>query len=276
MPRYLPVIAVCLSALTSNAAVDSLTKATVMELHNVVRLREQHAPQDRPARKSEEVKGDDLLHTGRAGSMVQIGFNDHITIARLGSQSEFSFSPTGSLNIATGLALVTVQGGKVVCETCALLAIAHSTAIIESFSQRAAGRPDRCATKIIMLEGNAEVFTRNGKTRTLQGGQMMVQFADEPDLAEVQEVDLKRLLQESRIVTGFQSQLPSMAKIQEVVDRQQRELWLGKLEPTPLTIGGRGAKRYHQSKWDTDIEAPFDPDVSGGVKENAPPCPTCP
>ena len=260
-----------LTATPARAAVVPLTSATIQSLENLVWLKAKGDDVDRPAEKNETIQGGDLLHTGGGGSMAEIGFNDQITSARLGSMSAFSFSPTGSLNVATGLALVSVRDGEVSIQTSAVRAMISSTALIEVFAVRGwGGKPARPATKFILLEGQAVVSTlASNQSVSLRGGQMLVQCVDDAALAEVQEVDVQRLMRESRIITRGKIPLASLAKIQAVVDKQQRELWRGTLERSVLTFGGRGPDRYHLLPW-PEIEAP---DVPRG---NPPPCPTCP
>lgn len=263
-----------------NAPPAQWTSATTKELIKVVRFEPPDGP-ERAAKVGEPVRGKDLLKTGSLGSMAEIEFDDNRTVARLGSETQFTFNPsTNELIISDGLTLLTVRDGTVSCVGCALKGKIGSTAIVESFTVTDhPDAPGRCATKFILLEGKGVVSTRDGKqTRTLRGGQMIVQFADDPKLADIQEVDLKRLIAESRIVTGFKQPLPSLAKIQQVVAQQQRDLWRGTLERTRFTIGGRRADRYQEpAPGRVDLEAPFDPDVPGGIiTEFTGPCPTCP
>jgi hypothetical protein len=256
------------------------TSATTKELIRVVRLQPPDGP-DRAARVGEPVRGKDLLKTGSLGSMADIQFDDNQTVARLGSDTHFTFNPgTGELSVPNGLTLLTVRDGTVSCVGCALKGKISSTAIVESFTvTNRPGTLGRCATKFILLEGKGVVSTRDGKqTKTLRGGQMILQYADDLKLADIQEVDLKRLIAESRIVNGFKQPLPSLAKIQQVVAQQQRDLWGGTLERTRFTIGGRRADRYQEpAPGRIDLEAPFDPDVPGGIVTGfTGPCPTCP
>lgn len=275
---------ICLLGLAANGedftSKVPLTNAITQQVFNIVRIQPSGEGADHDAAVGEPVHGEDLMHTGPLGSLAAIEFNNG-TIARFGSQTVFTFSTKSNLvSLTRGLALICVkEENEVFCKTCALHIIKHSTGVIESFTTGGTnGTPERCATKFILLEGNAVVSKPNGKeTKKMRGGQMIVQFADDPNLADVREVDIKQLVKESRIITGFKTPLPSIAKIQQVIDRQQQQLGLGTLEPTRFIIGGRGTDRYViPSPGKPDFEAPFDPDVPAGiVKDFLTPCPTC-
>jgi len=258
-----------------------LTSATVKEATNNVTLTEPKMP-TRDAHKGDKLQGGAMLETGSLGSLADLEFDQNHAVYRLASGTLFSFSAeTGKLHLTKGLALMSVEGGIVVCETCAMIAAAKSTAILEAFTVKGKpGKPDRCATKFILLEGNGTVSTLDGKhSKHLRGGQMILQYDDEEILADIHEVDLKRLLGESRIITGFKQPLASLGKIQQVVDRQQREMWRGTLEPTGLIIGGRGPGLYRMPNLASPnfgLEAPFDPDIAGGIRAVPSPCLICP
>jgi hypothetical protein len=235
-----------------------------------------------PARRGDRLYGKDQLTTGQQkGSTADLEFKQNRAVYRLASGTLFSFD-ADKLIVPKGLFLVSVEGGKVVCETCKLICEARSTAILEVFEadKRTTGHSG-CATKFILLEGHGTIRSKENPTRSksLTGGQMILLFdGDDPALGKVQEVDIKRLVSESRLITGwFKTPLPSMDKIQKVIDRQQRDLWLGVLQPTRFTIGGRGAERYSEPLSPRlGIEAPFDPDVPGAIRTIALDCPTCP
>jgi len=65
------------------------------------------------------------------------------------------------------------------------------------------------------------------KRKALRGGQMILQFEDDPVLGEPQEVNVSRIVRESRIVTGFKQPLPSMAGFSRLLIGKKRELWRG-------------------------------------------------
>jgi len=257
-----------------------LTNATVREKTEDVTIQKPNRPRRDPAQPGDKLAGKDVLRTGAPGSTADLEFEQNRATYRLASGSLFSFdADTGRLYLTKGLALMSVENGTLTCESCKLLCGAGSTAIMEVFD--ADGRTANhhgCVTKFILLEGHGIVTTLDGKqTKSLRGGQMILQFEDDLALAGLQEVDVKRLLKESRIITGFKTPLPSIGKIQQVIDRQQRELWLGTLEQTRFTIGGRGAARYSEpASGRIGLEAPFDSDVPGGIKTVPLRCPICP
>jgi len=255
--------------------------ATARELHKVVRFEKPDAP-DRPARVGDMIQGVERFTTGSSGSLAELEFDDKITVARLGSETQFSIDPvTQRIKLPKGLTVLSVHNGEIFCETCALSIAQKSTAIVESFDVATKrNAPLRCATKYILLEGHATVSTPDGKRhKTLKGGQMILQLEGDPNLGPIQDVDLKQVLKESRIITGFATQLASMPKIQEVVQQQQKELWQGVLQHTGFAVAGRGRDRYLEPPPNrVDWEAPYDPDVpAAAIIDRLPdPCPTCP
>ena len=257
-----------------------LTSAQARQVEKVVQLKKAGAEEYASMGMGETMQGQDLMRTGSEGSMVELQF-DNGSVARLGSETAFTFGTNRSgLELDKGIALFSAKEGcKVGCETCGLTIVQRSTGIVEQFRVKGTdGKGSRCVTKYILLEGSATVSKRGGGlTRKLRGGQMILQFAD-AELAQVQEVDIRRLVRESRIINGFKNPLPSLARIQEVVDRQQREIGRGTLEASGLIIGGRGRERFFQPAiLAAGLEAPFDPDVGGAiVKGSVSGCPTCP
>jgi hypothetical protein len=277
---FLPSLVAAIALGQTVPAQVPLTTATVKETTEDVTIRKPDRTEPDPARLGDKVLGRDVLKTGALGSTADLEFDQNKAVYRLASGSLFSFDPdTGRLYLTQGLALMSIEKGTLVCQTCKDLCSASSTAILEVFTaDKRSGKHHGCVIKFILLEGHGTMTTLDGKqTRTLRGGQMILQFEDDAVLSDPQEIDLKRLVKESRLITRFKNPLPSMSKIQQVIDLQQREFWQGTLEPTRFTIGGRGAERYSEPvSVKIGLEAPFDPDVPGGVKAQPVPCPICP
>jgi hypothetical protein len=273
--RHVASILVCLLGLAASAQPREYipaTNAITREIHPKVDIVRGGHGRKIPVSQGETIQGEDLLETGALGSAAQIELNNG-TLWQFGSETAFTFSAkTNLISLTKGLSLVCVrEGDQLFCQTCALLARIQSTAIIEQFSaSEHNGKTNECATKFILLEGHVEL-TKGKKTKFLSAGQMIIQYASDPDFAPIWEVDVKKLLKESRVITGFRIPLPSMVKIQAVIDQQQKDLARGVLEPSPSAIGGRGPERYHQPAA-ANYEAPFDPDTFRAIVIR---CPTC-
>src|SRR5262245_51356542 len=200
VPLAIGIFSLLMAALTfgqTNPTPSSVNSATVKESTRDVTIKKPDKTRPDAARVGDTMRGRDVLRTGAPGSMVDLEFDFNNALYRLASGSLFSFdAETGKLYLTHGLSLIMVEDGKLVCETCKLLCQTKCTAILEVFAadKRTTGHTG-CTTKFILLEGSGVVSTLDGKQRrSLRGGQMLLQFEDELELAQVQEVDIKRLV----------------------------------------------------------------------------------
>jgi len=199
-----------------------LTSATVTETKNEV-LYKPAGGGERSAKVNDVVQGADVLRTGER-SLAEIEFSDK-TITRLGSKSVFTFSTgTREFHPGKGTTLIYVPegsgGGRIV--TTAITAAIEGTTVIVEETERppAPGQTTpRLLCKMVFLEGTGNVTLTHQRAacpisnRRIAPGQMIAQFADEPCLAPIEDIDLDLLVKRSPMVKGFSKPLPSLALI---------------------------------------------------------------
>jgi hypothetical protein len=231
-------------ALVGEAA--PLASAMVTETKNEV-LYKPAGGAERAAKVNDVVQGADVLRTGER-SLAEIEFSDK-TITRLGSKSVFTFSAgTREFHPGNGTTLIYVPkglgGGRIV--TTAITAAIEGTTVIVEETERppAPGQTaPRLLCKMIFLEGTGNVTLTHQRAvcpvsnRRIGAGQMIAQFADEPCLAPIQDIDLDLLVKRSAIVTGFSAPLPSMSLIGAQVTVQNNEKTAGTLVSPVPTVG---------------------------------------
>lgn len=223
MKRLLfPVIAAGLCAGSGKAA--PLNEATVTRVVRSVEVIPQGAsPQ--PAAVGEVVRGDSDVRTGQ-GSRAQLTFPDN-TLARLGENTLFSFQRgTRALDLEGGAILLQVPkdaGGATIRSAPVTAAITGTTVMMEY----SPGNPG--VVKLIVLEGTVRLtLTKKlGESVLVGPGQMIVVSDNADSLPDPSTVDLRRLLQTSRLVQD--GELESMGLIMEAVSEQEQMLREGLL-----------------------------------------------
>ncbi len=231
-----------------------LMKATVTETKNIGLYMPENG-KERPALKNDSVKGADILRTGER-SLAELEFEDQ-SITRLGSQSIYSFNPkTREFFVNEGLALISMpkgKGGGRIITSAVTAAIEGTTVIaedIKSLSNGNDGQPRRGA-KIIFIEGHGRIFSADGsQSIKISAGQMIIQYKDDPKLAELQEIDLNTIVNHSAIFNGFSKPLPLQAEIESAVVEQQILLKKGLIGSQGVTIHGRGNAVHEISQID--------------------------
>jgi hypothetical protein len=214
-------------------AAEPLKSATVTHLRNEVLIaREGQA--EHAAAERDTVAGKDVLRTGKK-SRAELEFADK-SIARLGSNTIFSFNPQGrEMSLQRGAALIHVPPGL-------------SGARISSPAATAAIRGDVVAmrvaaggiTQIVALSRDASgpvtvTFHKTGETRTLEPGQMLTINPSDVRLPEPMHMNVDVFVQSSALVQGadgFSRQLPEVARqeIRQAESRQHEEIRTGVLE----------------------------------------------
>ena len=240
------VVAVLLGGLSAAQAAVPLTTATVTEIKNDVRFQAATAG-ERSARVADVLQAADVLRTGER-SLAELEFNDK-TIARLGSQSVFSFQrDSRDFHAGKGTTLVCVPkgggGGRIVAAAITA-AIQGTTVVVQELEvpDPTGKGPARTLNKVIFLEGNGRLYLTRDLAKSpsrapsvaINAGQMLSQFADDPRLGVVQTINLDLLVQGARILSGFKNKLPSQTLIQSTIKGQR-----GAMQHGDLQQGGGG------------------------------------
>lgn len=258
--------------------------AVITEMRNRV-IYQSSSGQERPAQVKDTLKPADTVRT-EDRSLAELEFTDK-TLVRLGSRSVFTFSPdTRDFRVGKGVTLVCVpkgKGGQIVTAA-VTAAIEGTTVLTEEIEVRRGNGPPRLATKIIFIEGKGRII-HGGHERPIHGGQMLLQFADDPKMVEVLNIDLNALVGGSALFQAFGRNLPSSDAVLDVIREQQRDLSSGTLEPTGFSIGGTGSSQQFSVEQQRTLETPpvndpppVNPSVAQGASSwqtsHQPPSPT--
>ncbi len=189
----------------------------------------------RPAAVSDEVRDNTAVRTG-VESRAELTFTDQ-TLARLGANTVFSFTGgTRSLELTGGAMLLRVpkNSGGAQINTAAVTAAITGTTVMLEF------HPD-AYIKFIVLEGTGRIFRKDhvGESVLVRAGQMLIVNPKGTNLPEPVDVDVKRLMKTSLLITDF-GPIPSLNLIQREIAAQSQEKEKGGLVDTNLVIFGGG------------------------------------
>ena len=213
------LLAGLVAAGSSWLAAAPLTESTFTEIVKDVNVVTAATKAATAARVQAVVKAPDLVRTGPA-SRAELTAPDQ-TITRVGANTVFSFESAGrNINLERGSLLFhspSGKGGGTIKSGGAAAAVLGTTIIV-------AAMPDG-GFKVIVLEGRARVTLANGKRITLQAGQIIFIMAGQ-GASEVLQLNLGKLVDGSLLVNGFETALPSLAKIKQAVEQQEE--WLAR------------------------------------------------
>ncbi|MGH7939107.1 MAG: FecR domain-containing protein, partial [Bryobacteraceae bacterium] len=166
----------------------------------------------------------------------ELTFTDQ-TLTRLGANTIFGFNEgTRNLRLSSGAMLLHVpknDGGARINTATVTAAITGTTVMMEY-------HPD-AYIKFIVLEGTGRIFRNNrvGESVLVHAGQMLIVNPKGKSLPDPVDVDLKRLMETSDLITGFDP-LASMDLITREIQTQTTEKNNGGLIETNLVIFGGG------------------------------------
>jgi hypothetical protein len=241
MHRYLTVL--CLVGLLEGPELsfaEPLSQARVTKIINDVKVVEPTV-HDRAAKLDDLIHGDLALTTG-IKSRSELLFQDN-TLTRLGPESYFSFkSGTRDMTLGRGTLLLQVPkglGGAQVHTAAVTAAITGTTIMIEYLPQK--------SLKVLVLEGSLRLSNgRLGDSLLLQPGKMVIMPPNAKRIPDPVTVDLKKILKTSKLVNMSpggkkkEKPLPSIALIEQEVDKQQLGKNDHRLVETNLAIFGKG------------------------------------
>jgi hypothetical protein len=216
-------------------------QAKITEVVNDVQVVDASDLQAQPATQDEMFIAPNLLQTGRR-SRAQLTAEDG-TIARVGSNSVFSFEPKSrTINLKQGSVLFNSPpglGGGTVVTNSATATVLGTTIIVAATSDG--------GFKVLMLEGHGTVQLPNGQLVTLTAGQEVFVLpglvnADgtrgPARVSKVVNFDLARQTEGSDLIHGFVMVLPSLTKIKAAVDSQKQAIQNGSLMQTDKAVIG--------------------------------------
>ncbi|HEX7654820.1 MAG TPA: FecR domain-containing protein [Verrucomicrobiae bacterium] len=214
---------VCLTAQCGQTA--PLTESTFTEvIHVVNRLDDQGQPS--PAKMNDLLKAPERVRTGPE-SRAELTAADH-TITRVGANTVFSFADSGrTLNLEQGSLLFHApkgQGGGTIKSGGASAAVLGTTLIVSATPTG--------GFKVVLLEGQGKLTLANGKTVTLQAGQMVFVASNGTQFSDVLTINLGKLVAGSNLVNGFAQPLASRDLIAAAVAGQNQLLAKGSATDT--------------------------------------------
>jgi hypothetical protein len=224
-----------IAALPLNAA--SYKQAEFTRLENEVKvLKENVAP--KAAAVGEQINPVTSVATG-ANSRAELRFPDK-SLTRLGANSRFTLrGEARTLDLNSGVMMLQVPdqitGAKV--RTAAVTAAVTGGTVIFEFL------PDGYI-KVVVVEGSVDLSMNKDPSNftTISAGQMIIMKPDSTTFPRPVDVDLKRLLQTSKLLSANDNNAPNTNLIQDAVQHQQGEIRDGDLVKTHLVIPGRGTQ----------------------------------
>ena len=242
MQRHL-VVLYLLGALAAGPRLFAapLTEAHVTKIINEVKVVDPRVG-DRTAQLNDRIHDDLALTTG-IKSRSELLFQDN-TLTRLGPESYFSFQGgTRDMTLQRGTLLLQVPkglGGAKIHTAAVTAAITGTTIMIEHIPQK--------SLKVLVLEGSLRLSNgRFGDSLLLTPGKMVIMPPNAKRIPDPVTVDLKKIVKTSELVNmgsgkkGHKDKpLPSIALIDQEIDKQQEGKDDHRLVDTNLLIMGKG------------------------------------
>jgi uncharacterized protein YoaH (UPF0181 family) len=231
-----------LLVLNALQAAVPLTEAKFTQVINDVKVVGQATKAVHAARLADAFRTPDLLRTG-TDSLAELTANDH-TITRVGANTIFSFETKGrSINLQQGSVLFHSpkgKGGGTIRTGGASASVLGTTLIVSTTTDG--------GFKAIVLEGKGQVRLPNGDFRVLDAGQMVLVLPGAPRFGPLLHLNLEKLVKSARLVSGFQSDLPSKERVEEAVERQQELFAKGYAEDTEVEVVDRFIRGRHEAE----------------------------
>lgn len=172
----------------------------------------------------------DIVQTG-PDSLAELIAEDK-TVTRIGANTIFSFSAKGrEVNLEQGSVLFHSpkgKGGGTIKTKAASASVLGTTIVVTATTGG--------GFKAIVLEGKGQITLPNGDFRILQAGQVTFVLPGSRQFGPQLNINLSKLVENSRLVQGFEQELPSKPVIQAEVERQLTLITTGKAVDTGSII----------------------------------------
>jgi hypothetical protein len=220
--KFLAAGLISCASLLAGAAVP-LTESTFTEVIREANVVAADSKAVTPAKTSALFKAPDFVRTGSA-SRVELTAPDH-TITRVGANTVFTFD-TGerSLRMESGSVLFHAPkgvGGGAVRFRGTAAAVLGTTMICTVL-------PDG-SFKVLDLEGHVEVTLANGKSLTLNPGEMVIVRPAGDAFEPVMVFNLGEVVPHLILIRGFSTPLPSLPLIEAAIQAQDALIAAGKI-----------------------------------------------
>lgn len=214
------------------ALTESIFSQVVKDVKVVSRATETTAT----AKVSDVFKSPDLIRTG-ADSLAELIASDK-TVTRVGANTVFSFERAGrAINLEQGSVLFHSpkgKGGGTIKTKGASAAVLGTTIVVTA---TVGG-----GFKAIVLEGRGQITLPNGSFRILQAGQVTFVLPGSQRFGPQLNINLSKLVENSRLVQGFEQELPSKPVIQAAIERQVALIVAGVAEDTRILVGNQATE----------------------------------
>jgi hypothetical protein len=221
--------AVALAGLALPLSAAPLSESTFTEVIKDVNVVASTTKAATPARANELFKAPDLVRTG-ADSRAELTAPDQ-TITRVGANTVFSFEPASrNLNLERGNVLFHSpkgMGGGTIKSGGVAAAVLGTTLMVSATADG--------GFKVVLLEGKGRVTLPNGKSVTLQAGQLVLVQPGGRTLSPVLDINLDKLVAGSLLIHGFNHDLPSLPLIRKAITGQNSDLAAGKTVDTGVS-----------------------------------------
>lgn len=188
------------------------------------------------AKVNDVFKSPDLIRTG-ADSLAELIASDK-TVTRVGANTVFSFDKAGrAINLEQGSVLFHSpkgKGGGTIRTKSASAAVLGTTIVVTA---TVGG-----GFKAIVLEGKGQITLPNGSFRILTAGQVTFVLPGSRTFGPQLNINLSKLVESSRLVQGFEQELPSKPIIQEAVERQLVLIRAGVAEDTKILVANQATE----------------------------------
>ncbi len=232
---------------TFSLGAADLRESTLVQVVNEVKVAPPQAA-EKDAKANDTVRAPDKIRTG-AKSRAELKAADD-TLTRIGANTVFSFEQSGrTLNLEKGSVLFhspAGRGGGTIKSAGASAAVLGTTLIVAAI-------PDG-GFKCLLLEGKGRITLPNGKARDLEAGDMIYVPAGAQSFGAVVKIDLEKLVNNSQLVNGFDTALPSMGDIRNEISKQRIAIISGTYEVTGLLVGGVGTLKNDNVPLDPKLQ----------------------
>jgi hypothetical protein len=216
--------AICTVLVPTAACAVSLDRAVLTEVINEVAVLQRKTKTAVPAKLRDEFRAPDVLRTGHASRAELTAPDD--TVTRVGSNTLFSFrGDSREMSLEKGAILFhspSGNGGGTIRTRAASAAVLGTTLIVSATTGG--------AMKVMLLEGQGKVTTRDGRSVFLAPGQLTLVLPG-GRIGPVLDFQLSRQVAGSQLIRGFRRQLDSSPAIRREMASQERRIQSGKLRP---------------------------------------------
>mgnify|MGYP003331858233 CR=1 FL=1 len=227
--KFFPLF-LCLALPFATHGAVPLTEAVFSQVIKDVNVVNVDTRESTKAKLGDTFKNPNVIRTG-PDSLAELMAPDK-TVTRVGANTAFSFEKSGrAINLEEGSVLFHSpkgKGGGTIRTKGASAAVLGTTLVVTA--------TDGGGFKAIVLEGKGQITLPNGDFRVLTAGQVTFVLPGARTFGPQLNINLSKLVENSRLVQGFEKELPSKPIIQIEIDRQIKQINTGQFEDTKKLV----------------------------------------